>query len=429
MPGCRVRSSWMRLGLVGCAALGPWAGRRAPAEDPPAAPRPAAVAAVVPSDPAFAALLVDGTTVAGRLVGTDAAGGITLAEPAGGERTVPLDRLVKLARDGTPAPPVAAEGGIVLLPGGDRLAHCNIGAAGDATVDVLWESMGGRLAIPLDAMTALILSPPREPDATDALAAQIRAGAPAAEQLWLTNGDRLDGLFAGLTDKQVAFQPANGKVALPRSGVVALAFNPAQVAEQPPAGPYLEWALLDGSRVGLDRSRVERGQVIGRARFGGEVRFPVGEVARARVLGAGVEYLSDRDVDKVAYESYLGPTRPYRRGLSVAGTPLRLAGQVYDRGIGTQSRTLLAYRLGPKARRFQATVGLDDAAGPLGSVRFKVLVDGKPRFESPDMGAGDPPRAVDVAIEGGKALILITEFGARGDVQDSGDWAEARILQ
>ncbi len=111
------------------------------------------------------------------------------------------------------------------------------------------------------------------------------------------------------------------------------------------------------------------------------------------------------------------------------GTPLRVGGRAFDRGLGTQSRTLLAYRLDPGSKRFQATVGLDDRAGPLGNVAFKVLVDGKARFESPPMGAGEPPRVVDVDLEGAKVLILITEFGERGDVQDAGDWVDARIIR
>ena len=322
------------------------------------------------------------------------------------------------------------EGGIVLLPHGDRLAHSNIGAAGDATLDVLWEAMGGHLAIPLDAILGLIINPPRELDAIDALEGRIRAEPRTAEQLWLANGDKLDGLFAGLTDKQVAFQPPAGRVALPRSGVVAIGFNPAQVVEQAPSGPYLEWQLLDGSRVGLGQTRVERGQVIGQARFGGEVRFPVGEVARARVLNGSVTYLSDREADKVVYEPYLGPTRPYRRDASVTGPPLRLAGQNlwtggWARRAGPCSPTASTRR----RSGFRPSSGWTTAAGPLGNVQFRVLVDGKPRYESPPMGAGDAPRAVDVAVAGGKILILTTEFGERGDVQDSGDWAEARIIQ
>ena len=73
------------------------------------------------------------------------------------------------------------------------------------------------------------------------------------------------------------------------------------------------------------------------------------------------------------------PRNPYRRDASIEGHPLRLAGQVYDRGLGTQSRTFLAYRLVADDQRFQALVGLDDRAGALGSVVFRVLVDGRER--------------------------------------------------
>ena len=383
--------------------------------------------AAVPSDPVFNALLVDGSTTSGRIIQVDAARGITLAGAGGHERTVPTDHLVKLTREGASAPSSLGRG-IVLLPRGDRLAHCMIGVARDTALEFQSFSLGN-VAVSFDSLVGVILEPPSDVDVAAALEAKVRDEPHDAERLWLANGDKVDGLFAGITDKQVLIQPPNGPVALPREGVVALGFNPTQVVDQTPPGPFFEWLLVDGSRFGLTQTRIDQGQVVGPTRFGAEVRFPVGEVARVRVLGSTVDYLGDRDVDKVVYEPYLGPTRPYRRDLSVLGTSLRLGGQVYDRGLGTQSRTLLAYRLDPRARRFQATVGLDDAAGPLGNVVFKVLIDGKPRYESPAMGAGDAPKTVDIDLEGGKVLILITEFGERGDVQDSGDWAEARLIR
>ena len=103
-----------------------------------------------------------------------------------------------------------------------------------------------------------------------------------------------------------------------------------------------------------------------RARWGVEIRVPIAELARVHILGSSVSYLSDREATGSQYEAYLGPTRPYRRDANVAGRTLRLGEQSYDRGIGTQSRTLLAYRLEPGAKRFQATVGLDDRAGAFG---------------------------------------------------------------
>ena len=421
-----LRSRWFGPAAVGCVlvisiAQGMVAGA------PSLAARQTAAVAAVPSDPVFGALLTDGSVVSGRVIQVDASMGITLAGPNNEERTIGVDRLVKLSRDGA-LPPSTVEGGSILFPHGDRLARCVINAAGDTALDVQSAAVGN-LAVPLDAMLGLILNPPAEVDAADALEAKVRGEGRDAERIWLRNGDKLDGLFAGLTEKQVAFQPPTGRVALPRSGVVALGFNPAQVVEQTPEGPFFEWLLIDGSRFGLVQTRVDRGLVVGRTRFGAEVRIPIGEVARVRVLNASVLYLSDREADRAVYEPYLGPTRPYRRDASVVGPALRLGGQTFDRGLGTQSRTLLAYRLDPKAKRFQSTVGLDDAAGPLGNVVFKVLVDGKLRFESPPMGVGDASKTVDVDLAGGKVLILITEFGERGDVQDSGDWAEARLIR
>ena len=86
------------------------------------------------------------------------------------------------------------------------------------------------------------------------------------------------------------------------------------------------------------------------------------------------------------------------------------------------------YRLRPGDERFQALVGLDDRAGPLGSVVFRVLVDRQEKFVSPPMSARDTPRLVDVDVRGGKSVILATEFGDRGDVRDIADWVEARLV-
>jgi hypothetical protein len=89
----------------------------------------------------------------------------------------------------------------------------------------------------------------------------------------------------------------------------------------------------------------------------------------------------------------------------------------------------MAYRLSPGDRRFQALVGVDERAGPLGSVVFRVLVDRQPRLTTPPLTAKDPPRTIDLDIRAAKSLILITEFGERGDIRDYADWVEARIIR
>ena len=389
-------------------------------------PRPPAAA--VPSDPVFSALLTDGSTVSGQIRRLGEKDGVSLVTETGAERLLPYDRLVKLTREGAP-PPTAAEGGeVVLFPDGDRLVRCKIGKTGEFNLGVHSAALDD-LSIPLDGILGLVLEPPADPAMAEALLARVRSEPRQTEVAWLANGDKLPGLFAGLDEKKLLFQPETGKVELARSGVVAVGFAQGQVVYRRPPGAFFELTLLDGSRLGVSEARVERGQVVGRARFAAEVRMPIGELASIHALNGPVAYLSDREVTGAIYEPYLGPTRPYRRNATVAGEVFKVGGKSFDRGLGTQSRTLLVYKLEEGAKRFQAQVALDDRAGPLGSVVFRVQVGRTIRYESPPMSAGEPPRTIDLDLEGANALVLMTEFGERGDVRDIADWIEARIIR
>ena len=175
--------------------------------------------------------------------------------------------------------------------------------------------------------------------------------------------------------------------------------------------------------------RVEQGQVVATTRFGAPIRLPLGELAASTSRSASVAYLSEREATAQQYVSYVGPTRPYRRDAAVTGHPLRLAGQTFDRGLGTQSRTLLAYRLAPGDRRFQALVGLDDRAGPLGSVVFRVLSTVARNSPRPRCPCATPPRRSTSTSRGRRCSSWSTEFGQRGDVRDYADWIEARIIR
>jgi hypothetical protein len=390
---------------------------------------PPAVGDFIPSDPPFSALLTDGSTITGRIRKLGEKDGVTLViNDQGEERSIPVDRLVKLTREGTP-PPASTEGGdIVLFPDGDRLVHCKIGQAGELTLAVHSDAFE-KLAIPLDSLLGLAFDASLETSSTDLLLARVRTEPRDAELLWLKNGDKLHGLFSGLDDRKLTFQPETGKIDLPRDGVVALGFSQGQVVYRRPNGPYFEIRLGDGSRLGVNGVKLEHGQVVAITRFKTEVRFPIGELAGLHIINGSVVYLSDREANGSVYEAYISPTRPYRRNSTVSGDPLRLGGRAFDRGIGAQSRTLLAYKLEPGSKRFQALVGVDDRAGPLGNVVFKVRLDDKILFESSPMVAGEAPRPVDIDLNGGRVLILMTEFGERGDVQDHADWVEARLIR
>lgn len=392
-----------------------------------APPGDPAADAPVASDPVFTATAVDGSTASGRVRQFAADGSLTLVAEGGMDRVIPFASLVKLTRDGVNAP-LTPEASVVLFPGGDRLYRAVIGAATETTLDVQSYALNN-LAVPLDAVLGLTLTPPADAESLAGLVRKLRDEPRDGEVLWLANGDRLAGGFLGLSEKSVTFQSGKNTVKLDRPGVVALGFDPKAVNYPEPAGAAFDVTFLDGSRLGLVNPRVEQGNLIAATRFAAAVRVPLSEISRAHARSTSVAYLAGRTPAAERYVPYVGPPRPFRRDANVEGDSLRLSGREYDRGLGTQSRTLLAYRLEPGDLRFQALVGLDDRAGPLGSVVFRVLVDGKERFASPPLSARDEPRAVDVDLAGAKLLILATEFGDRGGVRDLADWVEARVIR
>lgn len=379
------------------------------------------------TEPVFSGLLTDGKTVSGRIVAISP-DKVSMEHEDGSRETVPTRSLVKLFRESRSAQRTI-EGSHVLLPDGDRLMRVVVGATTDTTVEVEWHSALGKLTIPIESILGMVLTPPTDADAFDQLWNRVQSEPRSTEVVWLMNGDRMTGGFLGMNDQSVKLQIDGKPVEIDRTGVVALAFDPAVVNYPRPQADFLDLTLADSSRLGVTGARVEKGHVVATTRFHQQIRVPLAELLRIDPRSETLVYLSKRKPDGQSYVPYLGPTRPFHSDQTVEGHPFQLAGHVYERGLGTQSRTLLAYKLKPGDRRFQATVGVDERAGPLGSVVFRVLTDGKPVLTTPPLTARDTPRSIDVDISHAKILILATEFGDRGDVRDLADWVEARIIR
>jgi alpha-galactosidase len=141
-------------------------------------------------------------------------------------------------------------------------------------------------------------------------------------------------------------------------------------------------------------------------------------------LAAGSVGLQELDLAKMT----AGWGQP-RANQSVTQKPLAIAGKTFERGVGTHANSALWVELAGGAERFQATVGVDDAAGNnKASLEFKIVGDGKTLWRSGVMKLGQPAKAVDVDLKGVKRLLLKVEDGADGTGFDHADWAEAKFL-
>ena len=82
----------------------------------------------------------------------------------------------------------------------------------------------------------------------------------------------------------------------------------------------------------------------------------------------------------------------------------------------------------PDAATFVAAAGFGDTSDKA-SVVFRVLVDGKDKYNSGVMKVDAPVRPVVVDIAGGKLLELVVEDGGDGIYDDFTFWGEARLIK
>jgi alpha-galactosidase len=109
--------------------------------------------------------------------------------------------------------------------------------------------------------------------------------------------------------------------------------------------------------------------------------------------------------------------------------PITLEGAVYTHGLGVTSLGELWIDLHGAAKQFVAVVGIDDARRTgRGSVTFEVWVDGRKRYDSGIIKAGEPAKPLSVDVTGGRHMILLVGDGGDGPADDIADWAGAAII-
>jgi alpha-galactosidase len=113
---------------------------------------------------------------------------------------------------------------------------------------------------------------------------------------------------------------------------------------------------------------------------------------------------------------------------SIRETPLSVGGVKFKRGVGTHAKSTLWLDLDGSATRFEAMVGLDDAAHGPGSIEFKILGDGRNLFDSGVMRSGNAAKHVDVGLAGIKTALLEVTAAGDGIGYDHADWAQARFI-
>jgi hypothetical protein len=319
------------------------------------------------------------------------------------------------------------------LAGGDRLEGRGSGGRGD---ELLLEVAGALLALDVEQVRSL-----RFPGRLPADPGLVLEAPPSGDRLYrrvAARLDRVDGTLDGFTAEGVAFESLVGLQTIPWDELAALFIESLGAEPAPPSGPRaLVLGLADGSRLRGELVSWGRDRVTLRLTSGDSLALPTGAVAQLEAADGRLAFLSDLQPLEIE------PARPFgddlgmvwwpRPDLGVNGGPLLAGGRRHQRGFGVAAPTRLAFGLEGGWRELRGAVAIDDSVASLGlagSVRFRVLVDGQVRFESPELSRADgilELPAIDVA--GAARVEFLTEMGSDLFEGDRADWLELRLLR
>jgi hypothetical protein len=346
------------------------------------------------------------------------------------EVRVPGRDVVALRRAGRAMPPLPARN-FILFGNGDALPVSRVRYEDERLVLTPRAGATKELRVGSSHVAVVWFMAPDDERHTDKLRRDLASGQRTRDRVLLRNGDSLDGTLAGMSDQAVHLEIDKRKVEVQLAKIAAIAMNTELAAQRRPKGPYARIVLANGCRLSLASLVCDGATLSGKALWGSDVQVKTEDLVALTMLQGRAVYLSDLKPSKVEQTPYLDAVSPPVRDGSAKGRDLRVGGGTYDKGLGMHSACRMTYDLAAGYKRFEATVGLDDATGRDGRVRIQVLVDGKPKrlaLEG-DLTHRNGPLAVRVDVSGAKRLTLVADFGERGDVQADVNWVDARLIK
>ncbi len=380
------------------------------------------------------AVFADGAPFKARLQSIDAKGIIGWQLTSGEAKKSPLADLCLWGQFVEPR----AQSQVVLADG--SLIVAEVIAVDKDRLSADW-ALGGEFKLPLEWVGGILLAPPVDRQAADALrfrlhrsdAAATRSSKDDSDRLILLNGDELAGEILSLDENAVKIRTAAGEMTIAKEKIAAASFNPSLAAKPNPADARVWVGTTDGSRI-LASSVVIEGNAAKLKLAGGvSLSVPSSKIVAIQPLAGRTTYVSDLKPAGYQHIPFLDLSWPYKTDRNVLGTQLRAGGRLYLKGIGMHSAARLTYNLDKPYRTFATEAAIDDQTGGRGSAVFRVYTDDgsgawQLKFESPIVRGGAAPLPISVDLSAAKRLSLLVDFADHGDEQAHADWLNARLL-
>jgi len=328
---------------------------------------------------------------------------------------------------------------------------------GDATG--LGRGQWNESRLPKSAVRAIVWQPPAASAERDRLFKDLLHYQRAEDRVLLLGGEEFHGRLLSLPaggrfappeappgdDVVLAPRSRGGEpLAIPVAKIVASNFGAVDRAEtrQPSRSAWIGFA--DGSLVHAKSLSIKGDVVTVGLAAGGELRTTLSGRADARQrfwntvtyvepISPRVKWLADLPPLGFKHIPFLSVNRPLGIDESVLSTRLRVGDMVFPRGIGMPSASRAEFEIAG-FRKFEAEIAVDAAAGPVGSVIFRVLLEQTPNqwttgYTSPIVRGGDAPLAISIDLQSAARMALLIDFADHGDACDYADWLHARLTK
>jgi hypothetical protein len=329
-----------------------------------------------------------------------------------------------------PSPTPTALSGIHLRLADEEIVRCIAIESASADEFAVRGNLFGSLKIPSDLIIGAVLDPDADERQSERAAEWMKKPR-NTDALLFRNFDEAKGSFVSVEDASVTLEVDGARKATPRNQVLAVAFDSRLLQSKKTKDLHAVVRLTDGTRLRVtsisappDHPDVANLQTV----LGSPITVKREHLVDASIRNGRVTYLSDLKELDLEIIPYLDEAWPVQRDRAATGERMRLGGRVVAKGLGMRSGTRMSFPV-EGASRFEATIGLDESAGPLGHAIFSVYVDGKRVGEEISLSSSDSPRPISVPLAGARKITMVVAFGLRGDVQDFADWGDARLVK
>ena len=388
------------------------------ARDEPRRPGPGTLGTYVTAE------TVDGEVIDGALQLLSLPDGVVVREVGGAKRHVPARDLVRIST--TVRPWGRTRNDVTLrMVDGDTLSGRIV--QGDDESVVLDTQGLGRVHVPLDVLERLDTARAFQLAYRESVAWLDRSRRNDTDRILLTNGDVVEGFLTAIGVEGVSIEGSFGETLVPHHVVVAVRLAPGVAVAV--HEPHFRVHLRNSGRVTVTGFDWKDDIARARLRHGGDVTIDAGRIVRIEVLGGRWEWLSNHRPISFEHTPMLSLDWDYSRDRNVLGRPIRVAGEMFEHGVGVHSRSSLIYDLKGAYREFVTRFGIDDDSGALADVSVLILVDGMRRFDQVNVRPGELHGPVRLDVTRANRIELIVDFGDNGDVQDRFNWVEPALIR